>query len=146
MTLFTTYKTQQAMKPEEISYIKQHMGAMRYVHGQAYNIMQSATKTIFRVADEVLKDPRVKELISKYPLSIDTEFSRTESLSRQVLMLLHEVDGSTGDLGQAPNVAMGVVSTNQMINPLMQCTQCKKKYKGKKCPFCGKWNPYKEIK
>jgi len=74
--LYTSYKSSRPMPDEDIMYIKRSMGTMKYPHGQAYSINQQASKTVIRVHNEVLKDPKVKNLFDKYSLSIDTELNQ----------------------------------------------------------------------
>jgi death-on-curing protein len=73
---FTSYKTTRPIKPEQLSEFKRKMGNMKYAG--TYSVIQTNAKTIIRVANDVLKDSRVKQMINSFGVSIDTSLNSTK--------------------------------------------------------------------
>lgn len=83
--LYTNYKTIRPLKSEDISFIKQHMGAMRYRLGAAYTIRQTPGGTRIRFNNRVLQDPRVKKILKQYSVAVDTSHTVLEPLTENVI-------------------------------------------------------------
>ncbi len=72
---FTSYKTTRPIKPEQLSEFKRKMGNMKYAG--TYSVIQTNAKTVIRIANDVLKDSRVKQMINSFGVSIDTSVGST---------------------------------------------------------------------
>jgi hypothetical protein len=90
--LFTNYKTARPMNPEDLSLIKRKMGSMRYTLGAAYTIKQTHGGTHIRINNKVLDDPRVKKLIHKFGVSIDTHRTALDPLWKESYDGIYEED------------------------------------------------------
>jgi hypothetical protein len=74
---YTGFKTLHPLTSDQIARFDRSMGLMKYQKGPHYMTYKINTKTVIRVHNEVLKNPKVHAMVKKFGVSIDTDLPTT---------------------------------------------------------------------